>query len=462
MDLVRAKRITAELRGRRVGAWTIGDYLGNGASAVVLSAERDGKVAALKLIDPEMVERYGVDRQLARIERERELIGKSEPHLVQIFDGGRCPDTDYLYVAMELIPHPALTSLIRVFPTDRIGPVIRQLAGATRFLEAEHLVHRDIKPDNIAIMRDFSRAKLLDLGVVRPIGHHAYEDAGSGDAFLGTTRYSPPEYLMREEEDSEDGWRAVTFYQLGAVLHDMIMRRRLFDEIEAPPARLIEAVRMARPVIDSPNVAPHLISLARNCLQKDWKLRLELVRWEDFVESPPPALSGDAKDRIQRRIAAGPGRVTAAAPSPTPSAKTRRRLLEQLGGSVASTIREICLQSGTFPPIEVRHTHSDTGRLVSLTTGPSETYALQATLHVQVHVSALDDDGQIVQLRGVAAIDTIHSDIEPDVRVRIYAGDFSAPALRDRLDDFLHLALDAAQNASGSAATPLLPLRPLG
>jgi hypothetical protein len=263
---------------------------------------------------------------------------------------------------------------------------------------------------------------------------------------------------MREEEDSDDGWRAVTFYQLGAVLHDMIMRRRLFDEIEAPPARLIEAVRGARPVIDATDVAPHLVSLARNCLQKNWKLRLELVRWNDFAEDPPRVLSGDAKNRILQRIAAGPGRITTAAPGPTLTANSRRRLLEQLGGSVASTIREICLQSGTFPPIEVSHTHDEGERLVSLITGPSVTYALMATLYIHVRVNALDDDGQVVQLHGVAALDTVPTEIAPGAWVRIYVGDFSAPTLRERLDDFLHLALDAAQNAAGSVAAPLLPL----
>jgi serine/threonine protein kinase len=154
MDLVRAKRIAAELRGRRVGGWVVSDYLGNGASAVVLSAKRDGVLAALKLIDPEMVERYGQDKQLMRIERERGLVGHSNEHLVKIFDGGVCADTNYLYIVMELIPHPALTALIPTFPRERIGPVIEQLAGAARFLETRQLVHRDIKPDNISITRD--------------------------------------------------------------------------------------------------------------------------------------------------------------------------------------------------------------------------------------------------------------------------------------------------------------------
>jgi serine/threonine protein kinase len=169
MDKVRAKRIAAELQGKAVAGWVVGEYLGNGASAVVVSATRDGQSAALKLIDPEMVERYGEERQLARIQRERELIGHQQPHLVKIFDGGKCDQTGYLFVAMELLAHPELSTLVPVFPREQIGPIIGQIADAARFLESLHMVHRDIKPENIVITRDCTNATVLDLGVVKPL-----------------------------------------------------------------------------------------------------------------------------------------------------------------------------------------------------------------------------------------------------------------------------------------------------
>jgi hypothetical protein len=108
-------RIAAELRGKSIGGWLVGEYLGNGASAVVLTAEREGQAAALKLIDPEMEERYGAAQQLARIERQRALGGHPHQHLIQIFDGGRCPETNYLYLAMELLAYPPLTALVSRF-----------------------------------------------------------------------------------------------------------------------------------------------------------------------------------------------------------------------------------------------------------------------------------------------------------------------------------------------------------
>src|SRR5262245_23174833 len=119
MDRIRARRIASELVGQSVGGWTVGDYINNGASAVVLSASKADNPGALKLIDPELVDKYGEEKQLARIERERKLIGHRNPHLVKILDGGKCSATGYLFVVMELLVRPNLTTLIPAFPRER-------------------------------------------------------------------------------------------------------------------------------------------------------------------------------------------------------------------------------------------------------------------------------------------------------------------------------------------------------
>ena len=228
-------------------------------------------VAALKLIDPELVERFGRERQVARIHRERELIGHDHSHLVHIYDADVCPVTDYLYVAMELIESLTLTNLVPNLPPDRILPVIEQVASAAKFFEDENFAHRDIKPDNISLAEDCDSAKLLDLGVIRPVVS-SNENNGTENAFLGTTRYSSPECLTRDgDEDSSRGRRSLTFYQLGALLHDMIMRRSLFHDVDRPQTRLTDAVRYTVPTIECPDVHPRLIGLAKSCLQNNWR-----------------------------------------------------------------------------------------------------------------------------------------------------------------------------------------------
>ena len=58
-----------------MGEWTVGPYRGNGYSAVVVEAEKEDQNAALKIIDPEMIERSGIENQLRRVLREKELAG---------------------------------------------------------------------------------------------------------------------------------------------------------------------------------------------------------------------------------------------------------------------------------------------------------------------------------------------------------------------------------------------------
>ena len=130
MDPVRAKRMSDELRNQRIGGWLIHRYINAGKSAIVFKGEKDGQGAALKVFDPELVEMFGKSTQIGRIERERSLIGQSHPHLVQIFDGGECAESGYLYVAMEFICAPNLRESLTLAPREKIAPLLCQIASA--------------------------------------------------------------------------------------------------------------------------------------------------------------------------------------------------------------------------------------------------------------------------------------------------------------------------------------------
>jgi serine/threonine protein kinase len=95
-----------------VGGWTIDNALGAGKSASVFRATQGDRVAALKIFDPYIVEKYGKDAQLARVQRELSLRELHHPHLVRIIDGGECPTSGLLFVVMELIPAPNLAMVL--------------------------------------------------------------------------------------------------------------------------------------------------------------------------------------------------------------------------------------------------------------------------------------------------------------------------------------------------------------
>ncbi len=297
MDEYSAGKLSARLLGQTIGGWLVEKYIGHGKSAVVFLASKDGQPAALKVFDPEIVDRYGHKAQLKRIDRERSLIGKSHPNLVSVYDGGE--QGEFLFVAMEYFDGMNLAEALLRIPPGEVRSLISQIALGARFLEEVSFAHRDIKPENIGVSRDMKSAKLLDFGVLRPFDLSNVTDEGDQLYFIGTLQYSPPELLFREEEESIDAWRAITFYQLGAVLHDLLMRKPLFEMFKNPYARLVLAVEREIPLVDNPEADADLRLLAQNCLAKAPGQRLDTVKWEDF--SKPKVI--DPMDAARRRIA---------------------------------------------------------------------------------------------------------------------------------------------------------------
>lgn len=88
MDTARIERLTEELIGENIGGWELTEHVSSGKSALVFKGSKEEIVGALKIFDPELVERFGRETQMARIKRELELIEHDCPNLIQIFDGG--------------------------------------------------------------------------------------------------------------------------------------------------------------------------------------------------------------------------------------------------------------------------------------------------------------------------------------------------------------------------------------
>jgi serine/threonine protein kinase len=447
VDKVRAARFEKELVGKHVGGWSIRSLINNGASAVVFEAERDLNVAALKIFDPELVERVGEDKQLARISAELKLVGHSHDHLVRIFDGGKSADAGYCFIAMERLQLPALSTHIADFPVDQIRPLIAQIASAAKYLESLGLVHRDIKPDNIVVSDDLSRAVLLDFGVIRPVESGSEDERGSGQHFLATARYSSPEYLMREEEDSEDGWRALTFYQLGGVLYDMIMHKQLFVEYFPPPARLTEAVRSRVPIIDARGVPPDLLLLARNCLQKDWRIRLQLVRWEDFSSEPPKEFDlSIVMERNRRRLIAAESASVHIDDGGL--AQKTEALATDTANHVDVSIREIWNQARVFPLISVYRPPPTTGTQrhvrVEMAAAPP---LLEHTVKIFIESEVLDGASGAVRVAAACFCGDYQQDWPSPANWKtLFAGVFDSGILNRRLTELLHITYDEAQN----------------
>ncbi len=442
MDSVIAARMRDEIVGSEVGGWHATEFLGAGKSALVLKSERKGQTAALKIFDPDLIQRLGESTQLGRIEREKRLIGKSHPHLVAIYDGGKCAVTGRFFVAMQYIPAKDLSQLLTAIPRDKIRSLIAQLAQSAKFLHDQNLAHRDIKPSNIAVSDDFEHLTLLDLGVLRPFGDAGLTDT-EGQQFVGTLQYSSPEFLFRKERDTPEGWLALAFYQVGAVLHDLIKKKTLFEEYLVPYARMVDAIKHVPPDLNVPGADQDLLALAQSCLVKDPDIRLKLVTWEKFAATPPRVSIATIKDRVRKRQASA-----SSIEQPVPAARPGLELSELLG-PMTTMIRGECLSNAdVFPQVEVHDHSSPDGDVVAFRAAfpKSTAKSVQASFAMLFTIRLLDVTARIVEITVAGAVSTDVRKFPPEAFSPahvIYRGPFENEHLSTKIRYALYAAVEA-------------------
>jgi serine/threonine-protein kinase len=208
------------------GRYTITALLGFGGMGAVYEAiqrNMDRKVA-LKLIpthDPTIV---------ARFEREALTISKLQhPNTVTVFDFGQ-GDDGFLFLAMELLDGRTLSDAIKEGPLTarRAVHITSQICRSLGEAHRSGIVHRDIKPDNIILIRvdqDYDFVKVLDFGIAKAVmGEDDVQLTGDG-RIIGTPRYMSPEQILAEPLDHRSD-----IYSLGCILYEMLCGAPPFEQ----------------------------------------------------------------------------------------------------------------------------------------------------------------------------------------------------------------------------------------
>lgn len=300
-DILECRKLAEQFVAARDGGY-ISTILGNGGSAVVFLWNQEGVMRALKVYYPKFFTSEAAIAERYRLDLQRKLIGYNCPSMVDILavdeEFGTC------FITMEFFPGIELKKVICDVPDEAVSPLIRQLVEAVHFLETFNLVHRDIKPENILVSSDFAHLKLLDLGVAREISGDEDRidgtDHGEKRPFIATAQYSSPEYLFRLEPPSTEFWRALTIYQVGGVLHDLVCKKPLFEKAVAADNKYALAMAVMRETpdfTDASSAVSNWTALAARCLTKDSKLRLQLVDWTDFAENVE-----SAQEKLKRTL----------------------------------------------------------------------------------------------------------------------------------------------------------------
>ena len=452
MDKVKAAAWEADLKGKQIRDCLVESLIDYGKSAAVFKATRNGDTVALKLFDDEIIERYGDKTQLARIDRELSLIGRTHPNMVQIIDGGVDAVTNNHCIVMEFVPGINLQKCLLSVPDENVSILIEQLVSCVEYLETLDLVHRDIKPANIMILDEHKRLVLLDFGVLKPVGEVGVTDADGIQSFVGTLQYSSPEFLLRQEADTVEGWRALSIYQIGGVLHDLIMRRPLFEEYTNPYARLVNAVQNNTPNVSSTTVPAYLVEACQAALVKNPATRLELVKWDSFRPPKKAAAGTAARERVTRRSLLNQAMAATEIHNPLGNDD----LLEATVNLIKVEARKIRGENtDVLPPLTVTRVPRD-GNVVCVGFRSAPQQGLSAGLTIEMEVAIVDVSSQAVSLSVSAFAGNRPANSPDEDRVVVYRGIFNPAGIAGALESSIYVAVDRAQQHT--AANPNLAL----
>lgn len=445
MDEIKAREWEVKFRDRAIEGWTIDSLIDHGKSAAVFKAVSDcsGKLAALKIFDDELIQRYGDETQLKRISRELGLIGKQHPNMVEILGGGFHAESDNHYIIMEYLDGPSLNKCLSKVPDGNIPSLIDQLVSACEFLEANGLAHRDIKPANIVLLEDMSRLVLLDFGVVKPIGEAGLTDVDGQRLFVGTLQYSSPEFLLRDEEDNEGGWHALAIYQVGAVLHDLIMRRPIFDEFVNPYAALVNAVQHEQPNVASEALPSYLVDACRMALVKDPERRLTLVDWDAFRPPVVTSIADDARQRIGKRLLLADAQTELTVGEGPASAE----LLETVVEGLKIELRRIRQANASIMPPLIVTRGPKRAPVLNIKMSASAEFSLANDLYMEIVVVVIDVESQAVHLQAKAFAGAATTAKPPEL-LSIFKGPYSSATISDKIEAAMIVALDQAQSGT--------------
>jgi serine/threonine-protein kinase len=194
------------------------DEIGRGGMGVVWRAHdpRLRRDVALKFLSANQLLHPGARTRF--IAEARAASALDHRHICTIYDVGTTDD-QRLYIAMAYYARGTLSQRIAngPLPLDEAVDIALQVADALDCAHEAGIVHRDVKPANIAFA-ERGEAKVLDFGVAV-----LNDDVGGEFGLAGTPAYMAPEQLRGDAAD-----RRADVWSLGVVLFEMLSGRRAF------------------------------------------------------------------------------------------------------------------------------------------------------------------------------------------------------------------------------------------
>jgi serine/threonine-protein kinase len=252
-------RLKAALADR----YAIEREIGAGGMATVYLARdlRHNRKVALKVLRPELAAVVGAERFLAEI---RTTANLQHPHILPLFDSG---ETDGLvFYVMPFVEGESLEERLkeeRQLSVEESVRIAERVAGALQYAHEHGVIHRDVKPANILLVR--GEPLVADFGIAL-----AVSSAGGGRLTETGLSLGTPHYMSPEQASGERAADARSdVYALGCVLYEMLVgepphagptAQAVLAKILTEDARRVRQVRHTVP--------PHVDAVVAKALER--------------------------------------------------------------------------------------------------------------------------------------------------------------------------------------------------
>lgn len=206
-----------------LGRYEVLGELGQGAMGVVYKAKDPliDRVVAIKTINLSLAMDEKEEYE-GRFYQEAKAAGRlNHPNIVTIYDVGKSGDV--AYIAMELLDGRELRDIMNdgaLLPVDQVLNIAAQVAQGLAYAHEHEIVHRDVKPSNIMVIRD-GHVKITDFGIARMASSSVRTQTGM---VLGSPKYMSPEQVMGKAIDPRSD-----IFSLGVMLYEMLTGKAPFD-----------------------------------------------------------------------------------------------------------------------------------------------------------------------------------------------------------------------------------------
>jgi len=256
--------------------YTIGHVIGDGNFAVVRHCihKVTGTDYALKIID-----KFKCQGKEALLAREVAILRQvCHPNIISLIEEQET--NEHLFLIMEFMKggdlFDAIASAIKFSEADA-SIMIRHLCYALAYLHSHHIVHRDVKPENLLVQMDKQRIrclKLADFGLAQIVTEPLY-------TICGTPTYVAPEILAEVGYGLKiDVWAA------GIILYILLCGFPPFVSTDNEQEKLFEKILSGQYEFTSPywdNISLSAKELISNMLQAQPELRFSA---EDVLDHP--------------------------------------------------------------------------------------------------------------------------------------------------------------------------------